>query len=146
MAVTFDIPSFTSKETPKYPVGPKFDIEKGDYVLDSSGNIVMATPEETWQQWCIKALSTERFTKRAYSDNMGIETTQLWVYPEREAKELWLKRTIEEALMADPWQRTMSVKEIKFDYFKPDSVYVEIVIVGRQGEQYKISKEIDTNG
>lgn len=146
MAVTFDIPSFTSKEVPKYPIGPKFDFEKGDYVLDSAGNVVMATPEETWQQWCIKAISTERFTKRAYSDNMGIETRELWLYPEREAKELWLKRTIEETLMSDPWQRTMSVEKITFDYVRPDAVYIEVVIVGRNGEQFTISKEVNENG
>lgn len=145
MAYTFDVPSILKTEKRQYPVGPKFDFDKGDFVTDGSGNIVMGDAEDTWIAWCIKALSTERYTKWCYSDNLGIETKPIEQYNDTKVKEIWIKRTVEETIMSDPLQRTQSVDRVDIRYFNGDSAEITVVITGRDGKQYEIEKEIALN-
>lgn len=109
-----------------------FDFEKGDFRIDGAGKSVAATPVETWKQWCLKAVATERFRCRSYSKQYGAEWDQLSNYSKRKAKESWIERTITETLLADPLKRTSYVKGFTYDW-DTDSGIIGFTIYGQNG-------------
>ena len=74
---TFNLPSVaidTERSKKKsYKQSLYFDYEAGDFVLDASHRPVLAEGREAFCQWCLKQCATERGTKLAYSDKIGVE-------------------------------------------------------------------------
>lgn len=115
-----------------------FDFENGDFRTDGAGKSIRATPVETWIQWCIKAVSTERYRFRAYSNQYGAEWSQLEGYTSQTAKESWIERTITETLLADSLKRTSYVKGFTYAW-DTDSVTVGFTIYGQKGMEATLS-------
>lgn len=130
---TFPLPSITRNTVTKYPKTLAFDFEKGEFKLNGKGDLKLASPEESCIAWCHKVLNIERYSKLSYSNNLGIETNVLELYDSNEAKESWLKRTIEETILADPLKRILSVDDFNFNYLEPDSVEVTCKITLKNG-------------
>lgn len=107
-----------------------WDSKTGDLLLDGKGNIVEATPLETWVQWCEKAIETVRYQCLAYSDNHGVASDEALAASTREQAETILYTEIADCLAADPYGRTEYVQSIEFEWTAPDSVYVSCVVVG----------------
>lgn len=118
---------------------PLFDVTKGDFIFDSAGKIKTATAQEMYIQWCLKACHVERFSKMAYGGGYGSEIDEALREPTRAAKESYLKRTITDAILADPYQRTISVTAFNFDWMD-DGVEVtfEVIAVDGLGSQLSI--------
>lgn len=137
----FEMPELVEQQQTQpeleYPESYLFDFEKGDFVRDAAGRIVIADGYQAWVQWCVKTVLTERFTCLAYSWNYGVEIEQAIKQPDRALVEMEIERTITEALMADP--RTELVRDFSFKW-RADELYVSFTIVPVIGEPARIEE------
>ena len=106
-------------------------------VLDGMGRLVLANPVECWEQWCVKAVGTERYTCLAYGTQFGVELESVWSFPTREAQESQIKRTITDALLSDPMRRTLAVRNFRFRWER-SSLFVDFDVIGDR-EQLNLS-------
>lgn len=141
----FDMPELIEQHqtepVPQYGRSWLFDFEKGDFVVDGAGKIVLVDGHTAWAQWCIKTVLTERFAYLVYSHNYGTEIKSALRQPSRQAVESELERVITEALLADP--RTQMVKDFVFEW-EGDSVKVRFTAVPVIGEPAQL--EVMLNG
>lgn len=141
---TFALPTVTAKSRKvRFKKGPSFDWAKGEFRVNGAGELLEANSKDAFRDWCLKSLNIERFSKFAYSTGEGIETQPLALYHDRDAKESWMRRTIEETLMADPMGRTMEVTDFRFDYPAPDAMEVHFTVVGQDGNRFELTKAVD---
>lgn len=74
---TFKLPKMALRQRKPaektYKQAPMFDYDTGDFVRDGANRIVMANGKEAYMEWCLKQCVTERGTKLAYSDKIGVE-------------------------------------------------------------------------
>ena len=141
----FEMPELVEQQqtepVPQYGKNWLFDFEKGDFVVDGAGKMVMADGQTAWAQWCIKTVLTERFAHVIYSFNYGTELEEALRQPSRRAVEAELERVINEALLADP--RTEMVRNFVFEW-EGDSVKVRFTAVPVIGEPAQL--EVMLNG
>lgn len=120
-----------SSNTPTgYRNGIAFDYATGDFKQDGKNEIMDSDGIESWKSWCIICIQTERYAHLACPTDFGIETTAAMRAESRMEAESILTREITEAIMADPYERTKYVKDVKFDWTAPDKVKVSVVIYG----------------
>lgn len=132
---TFDIPDLTEIQNESDRSSAKsilFDFTTGDFVTDKGGKMIEADETQTWIQWCLKAIYTQRSSVLAYSDNYGSENEEAFAEPTQEARESSFMRTITEALLADPYKRTASVTDFSFSW-DVDSVSISFVVTAKSG-------------
>ena len=65
----FDLPEIPDTEEleERYSPSAYFDFEKGDFVRDGAGKIKKSEGKDAYIQWCLKVVSTERYSCLAYS-------------------------------------------------------------------------------
>lgn len=114
-----------------------FDFEKGDFAVDETGRIREATGSEAWKNWCAKCVLTQRYAYLGYSDNYGVELSEAFEEPNKSAQQSMLEHTISEALLADPYGRTVYVKDFRFDW-QADGVEVTFTVVGVENQEEQI--------
>lgn len=138
---TFDVPAVVEQVQEPYNKTKQslyFDFNKGDFAIDRSGRLQTATPYETWIQWCLKTVYTQRWSCLAYSDQIGVELEEALETTGRGAQESYIKRTITEALLADPYGRTKRVYGFSF-HWGADSVEVIFIVSGVWQEESKLT-------
>lgn len=113
-----------------YKYGVKYDNERGEFIRDGRKRIVDANGVESWKQWCINCLCTERFKHLAYPPDFGINLESILSAESRELAETIAIREITEALMADPYGRTAYVSDITFNWYTADAVQVDCTVNG----------------
>lgn len=113
-----------------YRNGVAFDNEAGDLKRDGKYKILDANGVESWQNWCINCIETERYKHLAYDSDFGIELDPVFAATSREEAESILTRQITEALLADPYGRTEYIEDITFDWETPDAVVVNVTAHG----------------
>lgn len=113
----------------EYAQGVGFDT---DLIRDGTYAVQTSTGIDSWKQWCINCLCTERFSSPLYSSDFGISTSEAFQTNDREEAETILVSEITEALEADPYERTEQVLEIDFEW-KVDSVQVQVLVAGVDG-------------
>ncbi len=129
---TFAVPKVVENKIPKENRTKKsvyFDFEKGDFSFESNGEIKTATPYDAWVQWCLKTVLTQRWAFLAYSTQAGVEIEEAFAQQDRKAQESYMEKTITEALLADPYQRTKRVYDFTF-VWKTDGVEVTFWVNG----------------
>lgn len=109
-----------------------FDETEGDILRDGQFRLKPSTGIESWKQWCINCLLTEKGQHPAYSSDFGIATHDAFASGNRDEIESTLTREISESLMNDPYGRTEYVDEIEFNWGEPDpdSLYVSMKVHG----------------
>ena len=127
---TVDPDEIEEDEPIGYRPGVAFDWATGDFVRDGRNNLMEATGVDSWKQWCINCIQTERYKHLAYSEDYGIEIEEAFKATTREEAESILTRQIVEALEADPYGRTAYVDSITFNWTQPDAVQVDLTVVG----------------
>lgn len=127
----FEVPKImnTSQTDNRQRKSLYFDFEKGDFSLDIAGQIKTATPYDAWVQWCLKTIYTQRGALLAYSGQIGVEMEEALKQDDRAMQESYIERTVTEALLADPYQRTIRVYDFHF-YWGVDNVEVTLVVSG----------------
>lgn len=111
-----------------------FDYATGDFLRDGANRLVLAEGREAFCQWCLKQCATERGTKLAYSDKIGVEIGKA-VREESDVKaiESAIQRTLMEALMVNP--ETEYVKNFRFAWDGADSLLVSFVVKGHEWDE-----------
>jgi hypothetical protein len=131
----FDVPSTLAENITvikKYRPAPLFNIESGDFVLNGAKQSIYGSGYDAWVLWCTKTILTQRWAHYGYSSNAGIEADEAFKEPDRKAIESAFTRTITEALLADPYGRTTSVRNFVFRWLA-DSLYITCSVTGDDG-------------
>jgi hypothetical protein len=115
-----------------------WDFEKGDFATDKSNKVLLADEGQAFEQWCIKAVATQRSAFLAYGDNYGTEREEAFSEPTRAAQESAFERYITESLLADPYERTSYVKDFSFGW-KADGLTISFTVGAKNGIQYPLS-------
>lgn len=110
-----------------------FDFDTGDFVTLHDGKLKEASGFEAWMQWCQKTIMTQRYAHEGYSTDIGIDYESALQADSREEAESILQREIEEALMADPSERTLYVGNISFQW-EADHCLVTVQVQGIDGD------------
>ena len=135
----FDMPELVEQARPKpepeYPESYLFDFEKGDFVVDGAGRVVIADGHTAWKQWCIKTVLTERFAFLAYGWDYGVELEEALKNPSRAIVEMEIEKAITEALVID--DRTELVKDFTFKW-SGDQLWVNFTVIPVIGEIVRI--------
>ena len=115
-----------------YKGGASFDYESGDFVRDGRNHMTGCSGVDSWKQWCVNTLQTERYRCLAYSTDIGLELSPVFQATSRGEAESILVRQITEALMADPYQRTAFVERVDITWPAPDAVKAYVLVHGIQ--------------
>lgn len=118
------------KKQTGYRNGVAWDEEAGDFVRDGKNMLQDSTGIESWKQWCVNCLETERYKHRAYSTDFGIEMDAVFGATSLEEAESILVRQITEAIMADPYRRCSYIEGLNIEWTAPDAIQVYLVIHG----------------
>lgn len=135
---TFNLPAVVAdRERSKkksYKQSFFFDYTTGDFLRYGANRLVLAEGREAFCQWCLKQCVTERDTKLAYSDKIGVEIVKA-VQEESDIRaiESAIQRTITEALMVNP--ETEYVKNFRFSWNGTDSLLVSFVVKGHEWDE-----------
>ena len=143
-AATFDAPTADGAyaQRARWGISPRFDFETGDIVLDGAGRVDMADAADSWRQWCVKAVHTQRGAYRAYSDSFGADMEWAMRQTGSEARSEAPPNTITDALKADPYGRTLAVGGFEFDW-SADGVDVSFELSGAGGCQSSLSLRLN---
>lgn len=140
----FEVPT-TLEETEKneavYKGSAYFDFETGDFRTDGAGRVLASNGEEAWRQWCMKTIATQRLAFYAYTDGLGIDGEQAMAEPTEARQKLALETTIREALLADPYGRTLEVRDFTWTR-KVDSFHMSCCVVGQDDRTASIETDI----
>lgn len=120
----------SAKKPTGYRNGIAFDYEAGDFPRDGMNKLMDSTGIQSWKDWCINCLQTDRYKHLAYSTDFGIEIDKALRANSREEAESILLREITEALMADPYKRTDYVSDVTFDWKSPETLAIDVTIHG----------------
>lgn len=141
---TFDVPAIleeTQKNEDIYKGSSYFDFYTGDFSLDGGGRMVASSGFDAWKQWCIKTIATQRRAYYNYTDGLGIEGEQAMAQPTAELQQLALETTIKEALLADPYGRTVEVRDFSWTR-GVDSLHMSCTVVGQDDRTATIEYDI----
>lgn len=114
----FDVPDMEDADSDEYDTeykrSMKWDVEKGDFVLDGSHRMVECDGREAYMIWCLKVAQTERYACLAYPDEIGVEMEDALDDEDEATVESMVQRTITDALTVNP--RTEYVGDFVFDW------------------------------
>ena len=136
---TVNIPSLSKAKkniSIRYKRSLAWDMEKGDFVRDSTGKILEDTGRDAYIAWCVKTSTTERYTKAAYPDSIGSELEKARKEVSNEAVELAVERTLREAIMVNP--RTESVYDFSFEW-DGDDLSTTFTVKGKNIDEFQIT-------
>ncbi len=132
------------------PVGYKpsaaFSFETGDFVRNGANQVESASGVEAWEAWCRICLQTQRYTHAAYTTDFGIEYDRVFKSASRSEAESILTRQITEALMADPYGRTLYVSAVTYTWTAADALIAEVQVVGINDVTIDISIPLSGGG
>ena len=118
---------------------PYFDFRFGEFSFAPSGKPIMASPREAFEQWCIKVCYTERNTKLAYSDKIGVEFHELAGMNDIQAVKSKIIRTITEAIMVHP--AAERVKNFSFK-IEGDNVWVSFDVKAKYLDESRLEVQL----
>lgn len=113
-----------------YRNGVAFDYLVGDFKRDGKNRMVDSDGIESWRAWCINCAQTERYKHLAYSTDFGVELDPVFAASSREEAESLLTRTVTEAILADPYERTAYIESMEFDWIDQNAVKVTATLHG----------------
>ena len=117
-----------------YQQAPMFDYETGDFVRDGANRIVMADGKEAFMEWCLKQCVTERSSRLAYSDKLGVEIVKATAgASDPAAVQSDIERTITEAIMVNP--ATEYVRNFEFSWNGGENLAVSFSVKGKEWDE-----------
>lgn len=125
----------TAAQERKYRRSLYFDYDTGDFRQDGAGKLVEVDGREAYKQWCMKVAMTERFTRLAYTTDIGTEMIDALNQEDREAVQSAVERTITEALMVNP--KTEYVRGFSFTW-EGDSLSCTCIVKGHDWEEFSV--------
>ena len=144
----FEVPAIleeTKKNEAIYKGSYFFDFATGDFALDGAGRVMPATGYDAWRQWCIKTIATQRNAYYNYTAGLGIEGEEALAHKSAALQQLALETTITEALLADPYGRTVEVRDFVWTR-GVDRLRMQCTIVGQDDKTATIEYDIPLEG
>lgn len=129
----------SEEEITGYRESAFFDFSNGDFLRNGANQILRSSGTDAWIQWCIKAISTPRFSCLAYSTDFGIDTESPFSATTKSEAESIFTREITEALKADPYSRLNYIESIVFEWKEDTAVTISVVAVGIDGNTIEIA-------
>lgn len=126
-----------------YMEGIYFDEVTGDYARDGQNRLISATRLESWEQWCINCIMTEREAYPAYGGLFGVRTIEAFKADSREEAENILTLEITEGLMNDPYGRTEAVEEIEYNWSGTDVLEIKVTVKGTDDVSIDLTAVLD---
>lgn len=127
---TMDVNELVDTTPVGYRPGVAFDLKTGDFVRDGRNRLIDSTGVDSWKQWVLNCIQTERYKYLAYNSDYGVEWEKVRQATSQEEAESIMTRQITEAIMADPYKRTAYIDELDFEWTNPDAVQISATIVG----------------
>lgn len=127
---TIDENDVEDEEPIGYRPGVAFAWDPGDFVRDGQNKLLETSGVESWQQWCMNCLQTERYKHLAYDTDFGIDVDEVFKAESHEESESILTRQITDALMADPYGRTQFVSSISYIWTAADAIQATVTVIG----------------
>ena len=127
---TMDVNELVDTTPVGYRPGVAFDLKTGDFVRDGRNQLIDSTGVDSWKQWVLNCIQTERYKYLAYNSDYGVEWEKVRQATSQEEAESIMTRQISEAIMADPYKRTAYIDELDFEWTNPDAVQISATIVG----------------
>lgn len=140
----FDVPAVAEEEKGeeyRFPASSFFDFETGDFVTDAAGRVKQSDGVDAWKQWCLKAVYTQRSAFAAFTDGYGVEGDEAFQESTRLAQQSAIERTISEALMADPYNRTIFVRDFRYSW-QDDGVNVTFTVMGQENREAVLTAKL----
>lgn len=131
----------TKKSEAVYKESYYFDYEKGDFALDGNGRVIAADGYNAWKQWCIKTIATQRKAYLNYTAGLGIDGDQAMAETSVEKQKQALETTIRDALLRDPYKRTIDVQNFEWSQ-GVDSLHMTCTIIGQDDRTAVIDQDI----
>lgn len=125
----------SSQYDQRYKRSWRWDFEAGDFARDGANRVPVCGGLEAYRTWCMKAVSTERKTCLAYTDEIGAEIEAAFRKPSQRAQESAIERTIKETLMTNP--RTEYVRDFSF-FWASDTVSVSFEVKGIDYDSFRL--------
>lgn len=108
-----------------------------DFTRDGQNALSGSSGVESWKEWCINCLMTERYSSPIYSTDFGIAIHAIMTADTKEEAEAKFRAEAKEALEADPYGRTDHVGNIDF-IWGTDSVEITVEVHGIGGAMIDI--------
>lgn len=138
---TFSVPSeigYEEEKTVGYKPSVFFDYSKGDFAQGPNGDMsILATGEEAWVQWCIKACTTQRGAFPAYDESYGVDYENILRESDEKLQYALLEKEITESIMSDEYKRTKLVNNFSFEKVV-DGLLISVDITGIDGTSQSI--------
>lgn len=125
-----------------YKIAPYFDSKSGDFILNGTGQITTADEVEAYAQWCENVVATDRYTHVAYTDDIGIDYSEIFAAKTQEEAEIIIESEISEALACDPFGRTQYVQNVECEWISPDEIVICIEVVALDNELVTVNTVI----
>lgn len=135
----FDIPEVEEDEEEydsEFRPSIAWSIDKGDFIVDAKHQVVRSDGYEAYKIWCFKAVQTERLSCPAYDEDDGVELEDALKEDDKNAVELAVSRTIQEALLVNP--RTEAVENFIFEW-NPGELHVSFDVFPAQWEEFTVN-------
>lgn len=113
-----------------YKNGVAFDDDTGDFIRNGKNVVVDNTGIESWKNWYVNCMSTQRYSCLAYSTDFGIDIAAIFSAPTREEAEAVAMKEITDASMADPYGRTEYLSDFVFEWVTPEGVKISLKVHG----------------
>ncbi|MGN0404466.1 MAG: DUF2634 domain-containing protein [Bariatricus sp.] len=137
---TVNVEEFVDDEEEEYDTeykrSMKWDPELGDFVRNSSHQVMECSGYESYAIWCFKIAMTERNACMAYPDEIGTEMEKAMENDDEETVESMTERTIIDAIMVNP--RTEYVQDFDFSW-NSDEMHVSFKVKGIGMDEFTVS-------
>ena len=118
----------------------QFDFEKHEFILSPTGKQKQFEGSDAWGEWCVKAMSTERYRYLVYDNQYGEELdTLIGKSRPHEVIESEIKRMTRECLMCDP--RTAKVDDFHFRWIR-DGIMFSCRLTNTLGETLTLTRTV----
>ena len=125
-----------------YKKSPQFDMERGEFLMNGSGQILSSDEVNAYVQWCEIIIATDRYKHDAYTDDIGIDYEAIFAAYDKEEAETIIESEISEALMCDPYGRTLYVQNLEFEWIGPDELNITVEIMALDNELVTVNTTI----
>lgn len=133
-------PMDSPRQGPIYGRTVQFDYDKHEYILSPTGRMPTTQASDAWGEWCVKALSTERYKYLIYTPDYGVELDTLIGQSRPHAViESEIRRMVRECLMCDP--RTAGVDNFRFRWID-DGIMFSCRVRNTLGEAITITRTV----
>ena len=118
-----------------------FDFETVIFRLDGGGKMTAASGYDAWKQWCIKTVARSGGAFDHYTDGLGAEYEGGHGPAHPGASAAQPETAVTEALLADPYGRTMEVRDFVWSR-GVDSLHMSCTVVGQDDRTARIERDI----